>query len=122
MLPLVSRIVQDIMAYYGQWQERMSEFELLLAKSRADAPEPKALELEQGITTLAAEIDRCQSELRALEVDGRDAQLGIVDFPGRMGDRRILLSWRLGEPAVEHWRDAGAAFPDRQRLGPHAVI
>lgn len=110
------------MAYYRQWQERMSELELVLAQSRADAPELRALELEQEITTLAAEIDRYQAELRALDVDGKDAPLGIVDFPGQMGGRRIFLSWHFGEPAVEYWRDADAGFADRQRLGPHAVI
>jgi hypothetical protein len=38
----------------------------------------------------------------------RDLRLGIIEFPARRGGRSVLLSWRVGEPGLEYWRELRA--------------
>jgi hypothetical protein len=38
----------------------------------------------------------------------RDLKRGIIEFPARRGGRRVLLSWEVGEPSLEYWRELRA--------------
>ena len=41
-LPLVSRIVRDLVERYPRWRELVDEYELMTSSQRADAPDPRA--------------------------------------------------------------------------------
>ncbi len=121
MLPLVSRIVQDIVTQYGRWQDRVREFELVTANVRLDRPNPRAEVLQAEVQEIAREIQGYVDELTELGVELKGFDLGLVDFPGEMGGREVYLCWRLGEPAVEYWHERNAGYAGRQRLSPRAV-
>ena len=121
MLPLVSRIVQDIVTQHAAWREAVSEFELLAAGNRADRPSPEAEILQRRIQALASEIDSYLRELTGLDVELKDYVRGLADFPAELGGREVYLCWQLGEPAVEHWHDRDAGFAGRQPLAPHVL-
>ena len=59
--------------------------------------------------------------LDALGIELKDPRLGLVDFPGEMNGRRILLCWRLGEPEVQFWHEVDAGYAGRQPLAPSLV-
>jgi hypothetical protein len=120
-LPLVSRIVGDIVTQYARWQELVRDFEVAAANSRVDRPDPKAEELQYQVQELAREIEGYVDELTELGVEFKGFDLGLVDFPGELGGREVCLCWRLGEPAVEHWHERDAGYAGRQRLSPLAV-
>ena len=120
-LPLVSRIVQDIVTQYGHWQDRVREFELVTANVRLDRPDPRAEVLQAEVQEIAREIQGYVDELTELGVELKGFDLGLVDFPGEMGGREVYLCWRLGEPAVEYWHERNAGYAGRQRLSPRAV-
>ena len=120
-LPLVSRIVQDIVTQYARWQERVREYEILKITERLDSPDPRAATLEREVHGLATEIDRYIQELQELGVEFKGAELGLVDFPGMLAGRRVYLCWRLGEPSVQHWHEIDAGFAGRQPLTPQMV-
>jgi hypothetical protein len=121
-LPLVSRIVQDIVTLYPRWRERVEELELMAADAHAGRPDPRAQELEREVQSLAGEIDGCIREIRELGIEYRlPLDSGLVDFPGEMGGRRVYLCWRLGEHAVEHWHELDAGFVGRQPLHSHGL-
>lgn len=116
-LPLVSRIVGDIVSLYPRWRERVSEIEIRAASARLDEPDPRAAQLEREAQEIAAEIDGCIREIRDLGIEYRlPLDAGLVDFPGERDGRRIYLCWRLGEQAVEHWHETDAGFAGRQPL------
>jgi hypothetical protein len=120
-LPLVSRIVQDIVTQYGRWQDRVREFEVAAASARIDRPQPRAEALQHQVQELAREIEGYVDELTQLGVEFKGFDLGLVDFPGEMGGRPVYLCWKLGEPAVEYWHEQDAGYAGRQRLTPLAV-
>ncbi len=116
MLPLVRRIVEDIVVAVGRWRERIREFELVTASVSSPTPHPRAEELEREASAIAAEVDRFVRELTALGIEIKDYETVLVDFPAERDGRRVYLCWRLGEPSVQFWHEIDAGFVGRRPL------
>jgi len=54
------------------------------------------------------------AEIDSIGVQVKDLEAGLLDFPCRLDDEVVLLCWRMGEPAIEHWHTADAGFSGRQ--------
>ena len=54
------------------------------------------------------------AEIDSIGVQVKDLETGLLDFPCRLDDQVVMLCWRMGEPAIEHWHPADAGFKDRQ--------
>jgi hypothetical protein len=54
------------------------------------------------------------AEIDSIGVQVKDIETGLLDFPCRLDDQVVLLCWRLGEPAIEHWHTADSGFKERQ--------
>ena len=120
-LPLVRRIVEDVVRSHRRWQEAIVELDLLVPGARADLPDPRAVALEREIQAIARDIDQFQGELDALGIQLKDRRIGLIDFPSEMDGRRVLLCWRLGEPSVQYWHDEQAGYAGRRPLSPTLV-
>lgn len=117
-LPLVRRIVEDIVINHQRWRERILELDLLASSVRADAPDARVTELEREAQTLARDIDAFEQELARLGIALKDRRLGLVDFPAELEGRQVWLCWRLGEPAVQYFHELDAGFGGRKPLAP----
>ena len=116
-LPLVSRIVRDLVARYPAWRALVEEFELLTSSQRADAPDPRVAQLERQVTALAREIDCYIHEVTELGAEVRNPlDSGLVDFPGTHDGRSIFFCWKLGEEAIEYWHERDGGFAGRQPI------
>ncbi|MGQ0713971.1 MAG: DUF2203 domain-containing protein [Gemmatimonadaceae bacterium] len=119
MLPLIRKIVQDIVDEYARWQRLVKELDVAAATASRDAADLDRL--QRDIQGAATAIDRYVGELKGLGVEMKGFDIGLVDFPGEMGGRPVYLCWRLGEPAVAHWHERDAGFDGRQPLAPNVV-
>jgi hypothetical protein len=118
-LPLVRRIVQDVVDQYARWQELVKELDVLAAGPAPDAA--RIDRLQRDIQGAARTIDGFVRELTDLGVEMKGFDVGLVDFPGEMDGRPVYLCWRLGEPAVAHWHERDAGFAGRRPLTPSVV-
>lgn len=116
MLPLVRRIAGDAVRDYWRWQDTVREFETASLRSTLEKPDEEAEQLQNEATRLAKEIDGYMSELADLGVLFKGFDTGLVDFPGEIGGRPVLLCWQLGEESVEYWHEEDAGFIGRQPL------
>ena len=73
-----------------------------VAKQRADVDSHT-----QRMRETVAEID-------SIGVQVKDLETGLLDFPFRLDDEIVLLCWRMGESAIEHWHTMDAGFQGRQ--------
>ena len=121
-LPLVSRIVQDIVTQHTRWRECVRQSELIAAAATPARPDERVETVERQIQALAGEIAGYIQELEQLGVEFKGFDLGLVDFPAEIGGRRVYLCWRLGEPTVEHWHEMDAGYAGRRRLSPIGVM
>jgi len=67
-------------------------------------------EMEQHLKQVRESI----AEIDAIGVQVKDLDSGLLDFPCRVDDEVVLLCWRMGEPAIEHWHTVEAGFQGRQ--------
>lgn len=55
-------------------------------------------------------------EFASREIQVKDLERGLVDFPAMMGDKEVLLCWEEGEEDVEYWHDLDAGYAGRSPL------
>lgn len=116
-LPLVRRIVEDIVAEHPRWKDLMARYELIAAGARSDWGESaEMLGLRREIDRLAARISGYVGELAQLGVVVKGFEDGLVDFYGNHEGRVVCLCWRRGEAAVTHWHELDAGFAGRQSI------
>lgn len=56
------------------------------------------------------------AEIDEIGVQVKDLDTGLLDFPCRLDDQVVLLCWRMGETAIEHWHTVEAGFQGRKPL------
>ncbi len=115
-LPLVRRIVGDLVRDYWRWQEKVREFEQVAANRILGEPNEEADRLETEAQQLARDIDGYVAEIRELGVQMKGFDTGLVDFPGEIEGRPVLLCWQLGEDSVQYWHEEDAGFAGRRPL------
>jgi len=54
------------------------------------------------------------AEIDAIGVQVKDLDAGLLDFPCRLDDEIVLLCWRTGETAIDHWHTDRRWIPGRQ--------
>jgi hypothetical protein len=66
------------------------------------------------IETQTQRVQETLAEIDAIGVQVKDLDTGLIDFPCRLDDEIVLLCWRMGESAIEHWHTLEAGFKGRQ--------
>ena len=54
------------------------------------------------------------AEIDSIGVQVKDLESGLLDFPCKLDDKVVLLCWRMGETAIEHWHTVEAGFKGRK--------
>jgi hypothetical protein len=107
-LPLVSRIVKDIVEVHGICSHLQASIES--APRRSSKTEELEAQLEvklQRLHDLVGEINQVGCELK-------DCAMGLIDFPARHQGRDIYLCWKLGEDRINYWHELHSGFAGRQ--------
>jgi hypothetical protein len=116
-LPLVKRIVRDIVEEYRGWKEHVFRYELVAASSTAERGESAdQVALRGEVDRSAQRINNFVEELARVGCVFKGFDEGLVDFYSKHDDREIFLCWKLGEEAVGHWHEVDAGFAGRQPL------
>jgi len=117
-LPLVRVIVEDAMA---KWKELTRLREVLegdddpLRAKSAGALDPRARRAaSEDATRIEDELRGCLREIDELGAEVKSLEVGLIDFPMKLGARVVELCWRAGEGKIEHWHEIGAGFPGRR--------
>ncbi len=113
-LPLVRRIVADLVKHFRTWEDAVRQVELTAHDNSLENPESERWQREAQ--RLAAEVDTCVRELAELGVEVKALDIGLVDFPGVLEGREVSFCWAMGESAVTHWHERDAGFAGRQPL------
>ncbi len=135
MLPLVSRIADDIVLAYSEVNEALHAYQGEEARAKA-APHAQAgtreplleqgTRLEQGTllekANLAVEraLDRFQRLIEEIEALGgtlRDYERGSIDFYGEVDGEIVYLCWQRGEDHVGHFHKLDEGYSKRRPLG-----
>ncbi len=106
-LPLVRRIVADILEKAGEIRE---------ARKRPVRTD----DARDHMASLEAQLGELMGELEQIGCSYKDwgYSYGLVDFPGQIDGEDVLLCWRTDEPRVEWFHPIETGFAGRRRIPP----
>jgi hypothetical protein len=117
-LPLVRRIVADVVSAHREIQRLHAEFHQRSSRLPERAAMSKADRdaLELRVQEQVGQLQSYRGELASIGCVMKDEEKGLLDFPGKMDGRDVWLCWMLGEDSVAFWHEMDAGFPGRQPL------
>jgi hypothetical protein len=66
--------------------------------------------------TLVQRARETVQEIDEIGVQIKDLDTGLLDFPCRLDEEIVLLCWKSGETAIEHWHTVESGFNGRQPI------
>jgi hypothetical protein len=108
MLPLVQRIVDDILTNQKVVRRLLPQVEALDRQKRVLAwPErQRRYQLQEDQQRADTGLQDALTELRELGLVLLDGEQGRVGFPTIVNDRRAYFSWHAGEDGLHTWQFA----------------
>ena len=120
-LPLVRAIVADLVDLSRELTERRQRLSLLMGDKTSDSRDPyheELVQVEKDMQTDTLRLHEYIAELRALGVEPKSGEEGLVDFPALLNGRKVYLCWKLGEARVLYWHELEAGYVGRQPVRP----
>jgi len=62
------------------------------------------------------DLHRLLQEFAQREIQIKDPERGLIDFPALMGDREVFLCWEQDDEDIEFWHDLDSGYAGRERL------
>jgi len=105
-----------------QWLKRLSglreqlrEHDQRLASLLAGGNDAGGVMANQGVHTLA-DIKETLGEFQKREIQIKDLDRGLIDFPAILRDKEVFLCWEQDEEDIEFWHDLHSGYAGRERL------
>lgn len=121
-LPLVRRIVQDIVELYNDLHRRRERLVALrsrqghVTRGPDDPYEAEVLQMESDLEQDVERLQEYVDELRQIGAELKDPFTGLVDFRTIVDGREAYLCWRLGEDEITAWHELDAGYEGRRSL------
>jgi hypothetical protein len=116
-LPLVKRIVSDLVTLHPQWRDLVAKYEVVSAGARPDWGEStEQLALRGRVEEVARQINGYLEELAQIGCVFKGFDEGLVDFYGKLEGREIFWCWKQGEDRIEHWHELETGYAGRQQI------
>ena len=119
MLPLIRRIVADMVAINQSIQRQKEQLEGIDALPSTIEHSNYQEELRDIRSSLAddeARLQECVSELASLGVTPHLPIDGSVDFPATLNRRAVSLCWHPDDDAVRFWHEVGGEGSDASQI------
>lgn len=113
---------QALLPQLRQWLKRLNELrhELERCDKRLSSLMHSGNDLggdlvNKWIRTLT-EMQELLGEFQRRDIQIKDLERGLLDFPAIIGGKEVFLCWEQDEDAVEFWHDLDTGYSGRERL------
>jgi hypothetical protein len=120
-LPLVRRVVEDIVTMYPDVQRKLAELRELADRDSTPMLEQEMETLRDRLERDSDELNRYLKELDQVGCQFKGFEDGLVDFHAWMDGRPVCLCWKLGEDRIGWWHELDAGYAGRRPLSPEYV-
>ncbi len=107
--------IRDWLKQLGRLRESLSQQDQRLARLLAAGNDAGGELVNQWVKTVAATKSVLQ-EFAQREIQVKDLDRGLIDFPAIIGGREVFLCWEQDEDDVEFWHDLNSGYAGRERL------
>ena len=63
-----------------------------------------------------AEAREVLSRFKKRDIQVKDVDRGLIDFPAFVGGKEVFLCWEKGEDDIEFWHELDTGYAGRERL------
>src|SRR3990172_7653935 len=107
------------LSHFGREQAQQIERIIVLGGSRVDLE--CFAECKRGKEESGARLRQAAEEIEGLGCLVKDLDIGLVDFPSRLGEREVYLCWKLGEPGIQFWHHVEEGLAGRKPLDEKTI-
>ena len=107
--------VKEWLKRIGALRDDLQKTELRLTGLMAGGGDLGGTLVNDWVRTLAG-LDELFAEFRRREIQIKDLDRGLIDFPAIVGGREVFLCWEQDDEDIEFWHDLDAGFAGRERL------
>lgn len=111
LLPKVRQWLDRITALRRQTQEMEQSFSDRLSQGHDLGGEV----VNRWITALG-ELREVLIEFQARQIQLKDLDRGLIDFPALIAGKEVFLCWEQDEDDIEFWHDLDAGYSGREKL------
>ena len=115
-VPLLEVLVARLQRGALDLQEEMTTLAAEIGVAVADLSTEDLVRRRPAARVLIEELDGIVREIEASGAHLKDVQLGLVDFPAEPEGEIVYLCWQSGEPEVAFWHRMDEGFAGRQPL------
>jgi hypothetical protein len=62
------------------------------------------------------QLKKIAGEFESREIQLKDLDRGLIDFPAILGGKEVFLCWEQDEDDIEYWHDLETGYAGRERL------
>jgi hypothetical protein len=114
LVPEVRAVLLQLAVQHHRREAAHAELHEVLSGNGAETMAQREARLERELAELEAGIHGLLSHLEGLNVQVRDLEMGLVDFPGQRDGRPVWLCWRLSDASVAYWHGTDEGFASRK--------
>lgn len=113
---------RELLPQVRKWLDKLMKFRRELQKHDEVMDEKMSGGADLGGPEVNAWV-RCMAEIKGVllefferEIQVKDLDRGLIDFPAYMEGQEVFLCWQKGEKDIEFWHDLEAGFAGRKRI------
>ncbi len=103
-LPQLQRLRRDLASYDQSTEPHLT-----------DGDDFGGGKVNQWVRNLAA-FKELLEQFNRRDIQVKDLDRGLVDFPAIQAGREVFLCWELEEDDITHWHDLDSGFAGREKL------
>jgi len=105
-----------------QWLSRLStlrrqiaQYDKTISDVLANGNDMGGDVLNRSVRALA-DFKEVLTEFQARQIQIKDLDRGLIDFPAILGGKEVFLCWEQDEEDIEFWHDLETGYAGRERL------
>ena len=111
LLPQLRTWLADL----NRHRARVTRFDERLGQLLAQGSDAGGELVNDWIKSLAG-IQKLLLRFRKLDIQIKDLERGLIDFPALMAGKEVFLCWEQDEDDIEFWHDLDTGYAGRERL------
>lgn len=107
--------IREWLAELHQSRRRLKQLDDRIAHLISDGADAGG-EAVQSQIKLLAELQGKLAEFQRREIQIKDVERGLIDFPAIIGGKEVFLCWEQDEDDIEFWHDLDSGYAGREKL------
>jgi hypothetical protein len=106
----------DVRARGRDLERRWRRLVIAIGSDGGNFEKPEVRKLRAELKAAAEELAEILGRFGELDVQVKDIDTGLIDFPTEIDGEPALLCWRVGEDRIEFWHTLEGGFAGRRPI------